>query len=179
MELNQITSLKKLKIVIMGGTFNPPHLAHLICAEEVYDTLKFDKVIFIPSARPPHKNSNDIIDPHHRYMMTCLATKDNPHFEVSRIELDRPGRSYTIETVKEIKKIYKISFQDFFPVFSKIVLGVKIGLFSIEENVLKNLFKSILPGHLQMKFGGKISPFKRDIYRIKIIKDLLKGIENV
>ncbi len=106
MELNQITSFKKLKIAIMGGTFNPPHIAHLICAEEVYDTLKFDKVIFIPSARPPHKNSNDIIDPYHRYMMTCLATNDNPHFEVSRIELDRPGRSYTIETVKEIKKLY-------------------------------------------------------------------------
>ncbi|MGQ9608843.1 MAG: nicotinate-nucleotide adenylyltransferase [bacterium] len=108
MELNQIKneSLKKSRIVVMGGTFNPPHIAHLICAEEVYDYLKFDKVIFIPSARPPHKNIGEIIDPYHRYMMTLLATSDNPHFEVSRIELDRPGRSYTIETVNEMKKIY-------------------------------------------------------------------------
>lgn len=108
MELNQVQyeSFKKPKIVVMGGTFNPPHIAHLICAEEVYDRLKFDKVIFIPSARPPHKDANDIIDPHHRYMMTLLATEDNPHFEVSRIELDRPGRSFTIETVKEMKKMY-------------------------------------------------------------------------
>jgi len=90
----------------MGGTFNPPHMAHLICAEEVYDQLGFDKVLFIPSARPPHKNNNDIADAQHRYMMTVLATKGNPHFEVSRIELDRPGRSYTIETVKELKQIY-------------------------------------------------------------------------
>ncbi len=108
MELNQIKneSFKKPRIVIMGGTFNPPHIAHLICAEEVYDRLKFDKVIFIPSARPPHKNADDIIDPYHRHMMTLLATADNNHFEVSKIELDRPGRSYTIETVKRNKKKY-------------------------------------------------------------------------
>ena len=93
----------------MGGTFNPPHIAHLICAEEVYDLLKFDKVLFIPSARPPHKNNNEIVDAHHRYEMTVLATKDNPHFEASRIELDRPGRSYTIETVKELKRQYGVS----------------------------------------------------------------------
>jgi len=98
-----------LKIVVMGATFNPPHIAHLICAEEVYDLLKFDKVLFIPSARPPHKNSNEIVDAHHRYEMTILATKDNPHFEVSRIELDRPGRSYTIETVKELMRQYGVS----------------------------------------------------------------------
>lgn len=96
----------ELRIVVMGGTFNPPHIAHLICAEEVFDLLKFDRVLFIPSARPPHKNNNEILDAHHRYTMTVLATKDNPHFEVSRIELDRPGRSYTIETVKELKSQY-------------------------------------------------------------------------
>jgi nicotinate-nucleotide adenylyltransferase len=92
--------------VVMGGTFNPPHIAHLICAEEVYELLKFDKVLFIPSARPPHKNNNEVLDAHHRYNMTILATEANPHFEVSRIEHDRPGRSYTIETVKELKQIY-------------------------------------------------------------------------
>lgn len=90
----------------MGGTFNPPHLGHLICAEEVYDHFKFDKVIFIPSARPPHKDNNEILDAQHRYMMTLLAVEANPHFEISRIELDRPGHSYSIETVRELKLIY-------------------------------------------------------------------------
>jgi nicotinate-nucleotide adenylyltransferase len=90
----------------MGGTFNPPHIAHLICAEEVFDQLGFDKVLFIPSARPPHKNCNEIADAKDRYIMTSLAIEDNPHFEVSKIELDRPGRSYTIVTVKELKQIY-------------------------------------------------------------------------
>jgi len=95
-----------VKLAIMGGTFNPPHLGHLICAEEAYDHFKFDKVIFIPSARPPHKDNNEVLDAQHRYMMTLLAVQSNPHFEVSRIELDRPGRSYSIETVKELKLMY-------------------------------------------------------------------------
>jgi nicotinate-nucleotide adenylyltransferase len=90
----------------MGGTFNPPHLGHLICAEEVYDHFKFDKVIFIPSARPPHKDNNEVLDAQHRYMMTLLAIEANPHFEVSRIELNRPGQSYSIETVRELKLKY-------------------------------------------------------------------------
>ena len=88
----------------MGGTFNPPHLGHLVCAEEVYDHFGFDKVVFVPSARPPHKEATEIPDAQHRYMMVLLATQDNPHFEVSRKELDRPGRSYSIETVREFKK---------------------------------------------------------------------------
>ena len=91
----------------MGGTFNPPHIGHLICAEEVCDHFKFDRVIFVPSARPPHKNNDEILDAQHRYMMTLLATQANPHFEVSHIELDRPGRSYSIETVREFKRIYE------------------------------------------------------------------------
>ena len=95
-----------MKLAIMGGTFNPPHLGHLICAEEVYDHFKFDKVTFVPSARPPHKDNSEILDAQHRYTMTLLATRDNPHFEVSRIELDRPGQSYSIETVREFKRKY-------------------------------------------------------------------------
>lgn len=95
-----------MKLAVMGGTFNPPHLGHLVCAEEVNDHFKFDKVMFIPSARPPHKSNSKILDAQHRYTMTVLATQDNPQFEVSRIELDRPGQSYSIETVKQLREIY-------------------------------------------------------------------------
>ncbi|MBM3241895.1 nicotinate-nucleotide adenylyltransferase [Candidatus Poribacteria bacterium] len=95
-----------MKIAIMGGTFNPIHYGHLISAEEVYDGLGFDFVVFVPSARPPHKDNRDIIDPHHRYMMTVLATEDNPHFRVSRIELDRTGPSYAIETIRQFQANY-------------------------------------------------------------------------
>ena len=95
-----------MKLAIMGGTFSPPHLGHLICAEEVNEHFKFDKVMFVPSARPPHKDGVGVLDAEHRYMMTALATQDNPRFEVSRIELDRPGQSYSIETVKQLKAMH-------------------------------------------------------------------------
>ena len=95
-----------MKIAIMGGTFNPIHYAHLLSAEQVYDRLGYDKILFIPSARPPHKDHGDIIDSEHRYRMALLATSDNSHFEVSRIELERTGPSYAIQTVKELKTLY-------------------------------------------------------------------------
>ena len=95
-----------MKIGIMGGTFNPIHYAHLLSAEQVRDGLGFDHMLFIPSARPPHKDLRDIIAPEHRYQMTVLATSDHPCFEVSRIELDRVGPSYAIQTVKELQAFY-------------------------------------------------------------------------
>ena len=95
------------RIAVMGGTFNPVHYAHLLSAEQVRTGLGYDKILFIPSARPPHKVSDaGIIAPEHRYRMVRLAIAANPHFEVSRIELDRAGPSYTIETLKALEQLY-------------------------------------------------------------------------
>ncbi|MDE0424065.1 nicotinate-nucleotide adenylyltransferase [Candidatus Poribacteria bacterium] len=95
------------RIAVMGGTFNPIHYAHLLSAEQVRTGLGYDKILFIPSARPPHKVADaDIIAPEHRYQMVLLAIAENPNFEVSRIELDREGPSYTIETLKVLEKLY-------------------------------------------------------------------------
>ena len=95
------------RIAVMGGTFNPIHYAHLLSAEQVRTGLGYDKVLFIPSARPPHKVADvDIVAPEHRYQMVLLAIAENPKFEASRIELDRAGPSYTIETLKALEKLY-------------------------------------------------------------------------
>ena len=95
------------RIAVMGGTFNPIHYAHLISAEQVRAGLGYDKILFIPSARPPHKVADaDIIEPEHRYQMVLLAIAGNPNFEGSRIELERAGPSYTVETLKALKEIY-------------------------------------------------------------------------
>ncbi len=95
------------RIAVMGGTFNPIHYAHLISAEQVRTGLGYDKILFIPSARPPHKVADaDILEPEHRYQMVLLAIAENPHFEVSRIELERAGPSYTIETLRALKELY-------------------------------------------------------------------------
>lgn len=95
-----------MKIGILGGTFNPIHLGHLILAEEVRQKIGLNKVIFVPANLPPHKDDGEIIPAYHRLKMVRLAVKANPHFSVSDIEIRRGERSYTINTIKEFKGIY-------------------------------------------------------------------------
>ena len=93
-----------MNVGLFGGTFNPPHMAHLVAAESVRDQLRLEKVIFIPAAIPPHKLHERIVPAHHRLQMVKLATGNNPLFEVCDIELRRKGPSYTIDTICELKK---------------------------------------------------------------------------
>ncbi len=88
-----------MRIGILGGTFNPVHIGHLIIAEEVYYRHGLSKVVFIPAGIPPHKGAENLTEAHHRYEMVKLATKDNDHFEVSDEEVSREGKSFTIDTV--------------------------------------------------------------------------------
>lgn len=84
---------------ILGGTFDPPHLGHLVAAERAMEALALQRVLFIPNGRPPHKEGANVTDGRHRYLMTVLATLEHPAFEVSRIELDRRGPAYTVDTL--------------------------------------------------------------------------------
>ena len=93
----------KLKVGLFGGSFNPLHMGHLRAAEEVREILGLDKVIFIPSSIHPIKNEKSIIDAKYRLKMLELATRDIKEFEVSDVELKRPGPSYTIDTLKYFK----------------------------------------------------------------------------
>ncbi|MDP1853575.1 MAG: nicotinate-nucleotide adenylyltransferase [Candidatus Omnitrophota bacterium] len=95
-----------MKIGILGGTFNPIHFGHLILGEQVLWQLRLDKVIFIPTFMPPHKSNRDIISASHRLKMIQLAVRENSHFLVSDIEIKRKGKSYTVDTLREIKKNY-------------------------------------------------------------------------
>lgn len=88
-----------MRIGILGGTFNPVHIGHLIIAEEVYYRHGLSRVVFIPAGIPPHKGAENLTEAHHRYEMVKLATKDNDHFEVSDEEVSREGKSFTIDTV--------------------------------------------------------------------------------
>lgn len=94
------------RIGILGGTFDPIHVGHLMTAEAVRDEFGLDKVIFVPAAVPPHKMDQQVTEARHRYLMTVLATNSNPHFDVSPVEMDRPGPSYTIDTIYELKRQY-------------------------------------------------------------------------
>lgn len=105
MENNNLNLHGYKKIAVMGGTFDPIHHGHLVAAEAVRSELGIEKVVFMPTGNPPHKQGYGITDAISRYIMTVLATADNPYFAVSRIETDRQGMSYTIDTLKALKKL--------------------------------------------------------------------------
>lgn len=91
------------KIGILGGTFNPIHLAHLYIAYEAKSQLKLDKVIFIPTGNPPHKKDKKILEADLRYNMVYEAIKNYEDFEISKYEVEKEGYSYTFETLKHFK----------------------------------------------------------------------------
>ncbi len=92
-----------MKTGIFGGTFNPPHTGHLIVAEYVREKISLDKVLFVPSAVPPHNQDLDIVEAHHRLEMLQCAVQGNRYFEVSDIEVRRGGVSFTVDTLVEFK----------------------------------------------------------------------------
>ena len=94
------------KIGIMGGTFDPIHIGHLVTAEAVRIEYNLEKVLFIPAGHPPHKQGSLVTPALHRYIMTVMAIFANAAFIVSAVEMDRPGPSYTIDTVKTLVAQY-------------------------------------------------------------------------
>jgi len=95
-----------MKIGIFGGTFNPIHYGHLLLAEQVLQELGLDKVIFVPSNIPPHKEGNLIAPAKNRLHMVRIAVRSNPRFCVSNTEILRGGKSYSVETLREFKERY-------------------------------------------------------------------------
>lgn len=102
------------RLGIYGGTFNPIHTGHLIIAQEIYEQCSLDKLLFMPSARPPHKQNDYIVSPEHRYRMAELAIGNDRRFEVSDLEIQRPGLSYTIETLRALRDLYDPAVAIFF-----------------------------------------------------------------
>lgn len=92
------------RIGFLGGTFDPIHSGHLILAQQLLERFQLARVIFIPAATPPHKEGQAVSSAHHRFEMAKTAIQDNPLFQISDIELRREGKSYTIDTIGELKK---------------------------------------------------------------------------
>ena len=87
----------------MGGTFDPIHNGHLLTAEEAAVQFGLDEVVFVPTGHPWMKEHKEVSAPEHRYLMSVIATASNPRFSVSRIEIDRAGPTYTVDTLRELK----------------------------------------------------------------------------
>ncbi|HZK44110.1 MAG TPA: nicotinate-nucleotide adenylyltransferase [Syntrophomonadaceae bacterium] len=94
------------KVGIIGGTFDPIHCAHLVVAEWAKDELGLDFVIFVPAANPPHKDFDEVLDKSYRFKMVELALRGNEDFVISDFEMQRSGKSYTIDTIKYFKRLY-------------------------------------------------------------------------
>ncbi|MDF2800609.1 MAG: nicotinate (nicotinamide) nucleotide adenylyltransferase [Anaerocolumna sp.] len=110
------------KIGIMGGTFNPIHTAHLILAEEAYEQLGLDKILFMPSKKPPHKLKEEIVSNEHRMNMITLSIQGNEHFELSTLELMREGITYTSDTLRELTLSTKLPTSTEMPMSTKSAL---------------------------------------------------------
>ena len=91
------------RVGVFGGSFNPIHFGHLLVADEICETLDLDLVLFVPAAEPPHKPLSELAPAHHRFQMTALAVREHPRFEVSDVELQRVGPSYTVQTLAALQ----------------------------------------------------------------------------
>lgn len=94
------------RIGIMGGTFDPIHHGHLVAASEAADRFNLDRVIFVPTGQPWQKADRHVSPAEHRYLMTVIATASNPRFTVSRVDIDRGGDTYTVDTLRDIQALY-------------------------------------------------------------------------
>lgn len=96
--------MQRKRIGIFGGTFDPPHLGHLLLAEEIREDFDLDEVYFMPCNEPPHKDRPDLTEAKHRFAMVVAATLHNPGFVASPLEVNRPGRSYSIDTLRALRE---------------------------------------------------------------------------
>lgn len=96
-----VPQLGRRRVGVMGGTFDPIHHGHLVAASEVAQSFGLDEVIFVPTGQPWQKGP--VSPAEHRYLMTVVATASNPRFTVSRVDIDRPGPTYTIDTLRDLK----------------------------------------------------------------------------
>lgn len=103
-----------MNICLFGGTFDPPHIGHLIIAESILSDLDIDKIIFIPSSIPPHKPLHSYSSASSRVEMLQISIKGIPAFQISDIELNRPGASYSVDTIKQIKSQMSLSKEELY-----------------------------------------------------------------
>jgi len=93
---------RRARVGVMGGTFDPIHNGHLVAASEVQQKFDLDEVIFVPTGQPWMKSESVVTEGEHRYLMTVIATAANPRFTVSRVDIDRTGPTFTIDTLRDI-----------------------------------------------------------------------------
>ena len=96
-------SARRPRLGVMGGTLDPVHHGHLVAASEAAARFELDEVVFVPTGNPSFKQHQQVSPAEHRYLMTVIATASNPRFTVSRVDVDRPGLTYTVDTLRDLR----------------------------------------------------------------------------
>jgi nicotinate-nucleotide adenylyltransferase len=148
------------RIGVMGGTFDPIHHGHLVAASEVGHIFALDEVVFVPTGQPWQKNGRDVAPAEDRYLMTVIATASNPRFSVSRVDIDRPGPTYTIDTLRELRAIKGPEAELFF-ITGADALAAMLSWHDVDELfTLAHFIGCTRPGHRLTEAGlpdGKVS----------------------
>ena len=131
----------------MGGTFDPVHHGHLVAASEVGHIFQLDEVIFVPTGQPWQKDGRDVSPAEDRYLMTVIATASNPRFSVSRVDIDRPGPTYTIDTLRDLRAAAAPE-DEFFFITGADALAAMLSWHDVEEMfALAHFVGCTRPGH--------------------------------
>ena len=170
---------KGIRIGILGGSFNPIHIGHLILAEKAKERFKLDKVIFVPAYISPHKIGHNLADANDRFNMVLMAIKGNPDFEISDFEIKAKGKSYSIRTLKEFRKKFDRGAQLYFITgadsLKKLLTWKNIDeIFRISRFVIANR-----PSYLLKNVPSKAETFEInpiDVSSTEIRKRIRKGL---
>lgn len=165
-----------MKLAIMGGTLNPIHIGHLVCAEEAVSQYALDKVLFMPTGFPPHKEIQGGANAEHRYLMAAIATAANPRFEVSRYEIEKKQLCYTVDTVRHFRE--KMPGMDlFFITGADAVLEILEWKDPKELLQMATLIAATRPGYPLDKLSGATDRFLKQ-NRVRIMEIPAIGVSS-
>jgi len=150
------------RVGISGGTFDPVHYGHLIIAQEIREKFGLDKIIFIPSGLPPHKDILNVSCAEDRFNMVCSAVESNPFFDVSRIEVEREGYTYTIDTLLQLKAMYGEDTQLFFITGADVIQELLTWRDYKRVFTMCEFVSVLRPGHKENDFLIEIDHLKRE-----------------
>ena len=183
---------KGIKIGICGGTFDPVHLGHLAVAELVRCEFGLDKILFIPSGKPPHKDIDSVTDPIHRLKMVQCAVSTNPGFEAVSIEVERLGYTYTVDTLNQLHELYPEGTEFYYIIGADVVMDLLKWKNAEEVFKLTRFIALMRPGfqdeefktrinYLKSKYGVEISGFEAPLIEISstFIRDRIKNGKSV
>lgn len=146
-----------LKIGICGGTFDPIHTGHLAVAELIRSEYGLERVLFIPSGKPPHKDVKSVTDALHRLNMVKNAVASNPFFEAVSLEIDREGYTYTLDTLQQLHGLYPENTEFYYIIGADVVMDLLTWKNAPEVFKLTRFIAVMRPGYLNEAFSGRIS----------------------